>query len=165
MKVLTGIVLKARWRPTHPVLTQAAFHMGPSWAPSGPSWPQMGQVGPHLGPTKAPLGPNWGPFGNNAWAPIHPLSPHPPTHPVLTHLPTFKLPTYPSSHHHLPHHLLIHLPIMDLPTLCTTNHYLLTHLLTHSYPPYHSSFNTIICFSRIKHYNVSFKYLIELSKE
>ena len=32
---------------------QAAFHVGPSWAPVGHSW--------------APVGPDWGPFGNAAW--------------------------------------------------------------------------------------------------
>ena len=33
--------------------SQAAFHMGPSWAPAGPSWapigPQLGLTGAHLG--------------------------------------------------------------------------------------------------------------------
>ena len=37
--------------------TQAAFHVGPGWAP----------VGPQLGPKWAPGGPDWGPFGNAAW--------------------------------------------------------------------------------------------------
>ena len=36
-----------------PETTQAAFHMGPSWAPAGPSWapvgPQLGLAGAHLG--------------------------------------------------------------------------------------------------------------------
>ena len=37
--------------------SQAAFHVGPGWAP----------VGPQLGPSWAPDGPDWGPFGNAAW--------------------------------------------------------------------------------------------------
>ena len=37
--------------------TQAAFHVGPGWAP----------VGPQLGPSWAPVGPDCGPFGNAAW--------------------------------------------------------------------------------------------------
>ena len=32
---------------------QAAFHVGPGWAPVGPSW---APVGPPLGPTGAHLG-------------------------------------------------------------------------------------------------------------
>ena len=35
------------------MITQAAFHVGPGWAPVGQSW--------------APDGPDWGPFGNAAW--------------------------------------------------------------------------------------------------
>ena len=38
------------------VSTQAAFHVGPGWAPVGHSW--------------APVGPDWGPFGNAAWVQV-----------------------------------------------------------------------------------------------
>ena len=38
--------------------TQAAFHMGPSWAPTGPQLgPSWAPVGPQLGPSWAPVGP------------------------------------------------------------------------------------------------------------
>ena len=44
--------------------TQAAFHMGPSWAPIGPELgPSWTPVGLQLGQ----VGSNWGPCGNAAW--------------------------------------------------------------------------------------------------
>ena len=49
MCTCTVITAMARTRTA----TQAAFHMGPSWAPVGPSWapvgPQLGLTGAHLG--------------------------------------------------------------------------------------------------------------------
>ena len=59
-----GDFLSLTVKEGHVEFTQAAFHVGPGWAPVGPRLgPGWAPVGPQLGPGWAPVGPGWAPVG------------------------------------------------------------------------------------------------------